>query len=137
MPTPPKHRTNDTCPAYIASEYDRNMYYCPNDNQYFYRGHSIQVDEQGTWTTTHWLLVIERKSPHSICNAIDIAIRKDEEAKRAKEGLNEERKESLKVYFAKSSNGQSSQVVASKATPERMSIKVSDLRRKTTKHGRR
>ena len=137
MPTPPKHRTNDTCPAYIASEYDRNMYYCPNDNQYFYRGHCIQRDDDETWSTSHFLLVIQRKSPHSICNAIDNAIRKDEEAKRAKEGLDEERKESLKVYFDKSSSGQSSQVVASKATPKRMSIKVSDLRRKTTKRGRR
>lgn len=70
MPTPPKHWSLVTCPAYVASKKDRNVYYCPNDNCYFYRGNAIRHDNN-TWSTTICMIYTERASLQTICNKID------------------------------------------------------------------
>ena len=72
MPTPPKHWSVDTCPAHQASFKDRNVYFCPNDNCYFYRGKTI-VYNGDTWSATVTLKHTARKTLQSLCNVIDRA----------------------------------------------------------------
>ena len=73
MPTPPKHWSKDTCPAHLASEKDSNIYYCPNDNCYFYRGYPIRFDGVYFFTEIRFRMVY-RKSMLTLCSAIDKAV---------------------------------------------------------------